>query len=74
MEVLTTDVYEKWIRKLRDVQARARINLALRRCQLEGRLVGDLHPVGDHVFEMRFHFGPVHRVYYIHLDSSSRLS
>jgi putative addiction module killer protein len=47
------------------VQARARINVALRRSQLAGRLVGDLHPVGDHVFEMRFHFGPGYRVYYM---------
>ena len=64
MEILTTAAYDKWIRKLKDSQARARINLTLRRCQIEGRLVGDLQPVGDQVFEMRFHFGPGYRIYY----------
>lgn len=65
MEILTTDVYDKWFRKLKDAQARARINLALRRCQVEGRVVGDLKPVGGQVHEMRFHFGPGYRVYYL---------
>lgn len=65
MEILTTEAYDKWIRKLKDTRARARINLAWRRCQLEGRLVGDLQPVGEQVFEMRFHFGPGYRVYYL---------
>ncbi|WP_116116007.1 type II toxin-antitoxin system RelE/ParE family toxin [Austwickia chelonae] len=64
MKILTTGDYDKWFRKLKDVQAKARINLALRRCQLEDRLVGDLQPVGEQVFEMRFHFGPGYRVYY----------
>jgi putative addiction module killer protein len=65
VEILTTETYDKWIRKLKDSQARARINLTLRRCQMEGRLVGDLQPVGDQVFEMRFHFGPGYRIYYL---------
>lgn len=66
VEILTTDVYDTWFRKLKDTQARARINVTLRRCQLEGRLVADVKPVGDQVHEMRFHFGPGYRVYYLH--------
>ncbi|WP_420176022.1 type II toxin-antitoxin system RelE/ParE family toxin [Luteococcus sp. OSA5] len=66
MEILTTDAYEKWFRRLKDTQAKARINIALRRCQLQGEMVGDLKPVGDQVHEMRFHFGPGYRVYYLH--------
>lgn len=66
MEILTTDVYDKWFRKLKDTQARARITVTLRRSQLEGRLVADVKPVGGQVHEMRFHFGPGYRVYYLH--------
>lgn len=62
MEILTTDAYDKWFRKLKDTQAKARINIALRRCQLQGEMVGDLKPVGNQVHEMRFHFGPGYRV------------
>ncbi|MEL4505721.1 type II toxin-antitoxin system RelE/ParE family toxin [Luteococcus sp. H138] len=65
MEILTTETYEKWFRKLKDRQARARISLALRRCQLEDRLVGDVKSVGDQIYEMRFHFGPGYRLYYL---------
>lgn len=65
MVIFTTDIYDKRFRRLKDQQARARINPALRRCELEGRLVGDLKPVGDQVYEMRFHFGPGYRVYYL---------
>lgn len=66
MHILTTDSCDKWIRKPKDVQARARINLAVRRCQVEGRLVGDIGPVGNQVNGMRFHFGPGYRIYYLH--------
>ena len=65
-EIFTTDTYDKWFRKLKDTQARARISITLRRCQLQGEMVGDLKPVGDQVLEMRFHFGPGYRVYYTH--------
>ncbi len=65
MVIFTTDIYDKRFRRLKTSRARARINLALRRCELEGRLVGDLKPVGDQVYEMRFHFGPGYRVYYL---------
>lgn len=66
VEIFTTDAYDKWFRKLKDTQARARISIALRRCQLQGEMAGDLKPVGDQVLEMRFHFGPGYRVYYTH--------
>ena len=65
MEIRTTDAYDTWFRKLKDARARARINVTLRRCQLEGRLVADVKPVGGQVHEMRFHFGPGYRVYYL---------
>lgn len=36
----------------------------LTRCEAHGRMVGDIKPVGDKVFEMRFFFGSGYRVYY----------
>lgn len=64
MEIRQTDRFSEWLRKLRDRTAKARINVALRRCELSGQMVGDIKPVGDEVFEMRFHFGPGYRVYF----------
>lgn len=70
MDILTTEAYDRWFRKIKDRQAKARINLALRRCQLDGRVVGDVKPVGDQVHEMRFHFGPGYRLYFVHRGST----
>ena len=33
-------------------------------CELKGSLLGDTKPVGDSIYEMRFHFGPGYRIYY----------
>ena len=65
VDILTTEAYDRWFRNIKDRHAKARINLALRRCQLDGRVVGDVKPVGDQVREMRFHFGPGYRLYFV---------
>lgn len=44
---------------------KARIDVALRRCALEGRVVGDVKSVGDGVHELRIHAGPGYRVYFL---------
>lgn len=46
---------------------RQRLNVRLRKAML-GNL-GDVKPVGDGVFEMREHFGPGWRMYYVQRDS-----
>ncbi|MDY4678389.1 type II toxin-antitoxin system RelE/ParE family toxin [Bifidobacterium tsurumiense] len=61
---MKTDEYEAWFRSLRDHDAKPRIAIRLRRCLGAGRPVGDIKPVGDGVFEMRFHMGPGYRVYF----------
>ncbi len=53
---------EKWIEKLKDLQAAAAIKIRLRRVQL-GNL-GDSKSVGNGVHELRINFGPGYRVYY----------
>ena len=61
--VIKSDAFEDWLQNLRDVQAVARINTRIRRVSL-GNL-GDARPVGDGVSEMRIHFGPGYRLYFI---------
>ncbi|WP_406709379.1 type II toxin-antitoxin system RelE/ParE family toxin [Trueperella pyogenes] len=65
MKIRQTDVYARWFRKLKDVQDKVRINIALQRCKIAGEVVGDVKPVGDGVFEMRIHVGPGYRIYYM---------
>ncbi len=49
---------------LRDQRARALLLARLHRFA-EG-LPGDIEPLGDGVYEMRIHFGPGYRIYYLH--------
>lgn len=63
-EVLQTDVFSNWMRRLRDPVARARIAVRIDRLALGNP--GDVKPVGEGVSEMRIHHGPGYRVYYAH--------
>ena len=55
--------FADWLKGLKDGLTRQRLNKRLRKAQL-GNL-GDVEPVGDGVFEMREHFGPGWRMYYV---------
>ena len=59
--VVRTDEFAKWLKRLKDSQARSRINLRIRRIALTGN-VGDCKPVGDGVYELRVDYGPGYRV------------
>ena len=63
MKVLKTDQYDRWLRRLKDVEARAKINARIRRIQLANVLVGDWKNVGGKVIELRVDCGPGYRVY-----------
>ena len=63
MEIIQTDTYMRWFASLRDIQAKARIDAAIRKISIYGSLVGDVKPVGGSISELRFHFGPGYRVY-----------
>lgn len=54
--------FREWLLSLKDIQVRARIRARLDRLRLGN--FGDCKSVGEGVFEMRFHFGPGHRVYF----------
>lgn len=52
-----------WLDGIKDRVTIQRLNARLRKVML-GNL-GDIKPVGDGVFEMREHFGPGWRMYYV---------
>jgi len=55
--------FSEWLKGLKDSLTRQRLNKRLRKVQL-GNL-GDVEPVGGGVYEMREHFGPGWRMYYV---------
>lgn len=63
LEIKRTDESAKWLKKLHDANAKARINLRIRRIELTGNL-GDYKPVGEGVSEIRIDYGPGYRVYF----------
>ena len=62
-QVETTDEFDAWLHGLRDRMTRLRLARRLDRAS-SGNL-GDVAPVGDGVSEMREHFGPGWRMYYV---------
>lgn len=58
-----TEEFSQWLDSLKDKVTKAKL---IRRLQkVEHGLLGDVVPVGDGVSEMREHFGPGWRMYYI---------
>lgn len=62
IEVRKTRVFEKWLERLRDMAAIARIEVRIRRLSLGN--FGDVRPVGEGVSELRIDYGPGYRVYF----------
>jgi putative addiction module killer protein len=63
VEIRQTDTYTNWFAALRDRQARARIDIRIRRLSLGNP--GDVKPVGEGVSELRIDYGPGYRVYFV---------
>jgi len=63
IEVRQTAVYAEWFADLRDRQAKARIDIRIRRLSLGN--AGDVRPVGEGVSELRIPYGPGYRVYFV---------
>ena len=57
-----TEEFAKWLNKLRDRLARAKILVRIER--LANSNPGDIKPVGAGVSELRIHHGAGHRVYF----------
>ncbi len=62
IEIRKTDTFAKWLDKLEDIRARARVLARIERMGLENP--GDVKPVGEGVSEMRIDYGPGYRVYF----------
>lgn len=64
VRVLRSTTFDRWLRKLKDRRAAARVMIRIDR--LAAGNAGDSKPVGDGVSELRIDYGPGYRVYYAH--------
>ena len=62
-EIRKTKTFAKWLNGLRDMRARARVQVRIER--LGTWNAGDAKSVGEGVSEMRIDYGPGYRVYFI---------
>ena len=62
IEIRKTDLFAQWLDDLRDIQARARIQVRIER--LAAGNPGDVEPVSEGVSELRINHGPGYRVYF----------
>ena len=62
IEIRKTENFVKWLDRLHDVRARARILVRIER--LTAGNPGDVKSVGEGVSELRIDYGPGYRVYY----------
>lgn len=60
--IIKTEYFEKWQASLKDANAKARINIRIRR--METGTLGDVKPVGEGVSEARIHYGGGYRLYF----------
>lgn len=63
LQIRETPAYADSFAALHDRVAKARIEIRFRRLSLNNP--GDVRPVGDGVSELRIHYGPGYRVYFI---------
>ncbi|MBC7632830.1 type II toxin-antitoxin system RelE/ParE family toxin [Aeromicrobium sp.] len=64
MNVVTTDIYDTWFRKLKRKDPRTAARIQMRVDRLICGNPGDAEPVGGGLSELRIHHGPGYRVYY----------
>ncbi len=63
VEVIRSETFDRWLRKLKDRRAVARAQVRIDR--LAAGNPGDVKPVGSGVSELRIDYGPGYRVYYL---------
>jgi len=61
--VFQTEAFVAWLDNLKDKRAQVRIAARLR--QAEAGSLGDWQPVEGEVSEMRIHYGPGYRLYFV---------
>lgn len=68
VEIRQTVVFAEWFESLRDRQARARIDVRIRRLSLGNP--GDVKPVGEGISELRVDYGSGYRIYFVQRGSA----
>jgi putative addiction module killer protein len=66
-DVRLTQEFSDWLSSIKDGKTKARLGKRLRKA--EAGNLGDTKPVGDGVMEMREHFGPGWRMYYVQMGN-----
>lgn len=62
LEIRQTETFRKWFSDLKDINARTKILVRIRRLSLGN--AGDVEPVGNGISELRIRYGPGYRVYF----------
>jgi len=68
LEIRKTELFANWLDSLRDVRARARVQVRIER--LAAGNPGDVQPVGEGVSELRIDYGPGYWVYFKKIGSA----
>lgn len=63
IEIIKTDIFDRWLHDMRDIRAKARVETRIRRLSLGNP--GDVKPVGEGISELRIDYGPGYRVYFM---------
>jgi len=59
--------FDKWLRKLKDLKAKAKILFRLQKIE-DDEHFGDCEPVGNGIRELKINFAKGYRVYFIETD------
>ncbi len=58
-----TSEFDKWLRKLKDLKAKAKILIRIQQIESKGHF-GDCKSVGNGISELRIHYAKGYRVYF----------
>jgi len=59
--------FDKWLRKLKDLRAKAKILFRIQKIENDGHF-GDCKPVGEGIRELRINYAKGYRVYFNEID------
>ena len=68
MNLLKTDVFDKWLKKLKDRRAKAIIQVHLNRL-IENKF-GKIKAIGSNIYQKKINYGPGYRIYFMYFDQN----
>ena len=66
-KVEKTESFDKWLRKLKDLRAKAKILFRIQKIENDGHF-GDCEPVGNGIQELKIDYAKGYRVYFKESD------